>query len=125
VVTNEVEFSVMHLDTWCDGTLDLCQRLCISPMAWGPLAGGRLFRKDTKRADRLRKQLQAVGRELGDASIDQVALAWILKHRARIVPILGTGEVERVRYAVKAGTLELSREQYFRIWTASTGARLP
>jgi predicted oxidoreductase len=125
LATNEIQFSVMHLDTWCDGTLDLCQRLRISPMAWSPLGGGRLFREDTERADRLRRELQAVGRELSDASIDQVALAWILKHPARIVPILGTGKIERVRSAAKAETLELSREQYFRIWTASTGARLP
>jgi len=124
LVTNEVEFSVMHLETWYDGTLDLCQRLRISPMAWGPLGGGHLFRDDTERAVRLRKELGQIGEALG-ASIDQVALAWLLKHPARIVPILGTGKVDRIRNAVKAESLELSREQWFRIWVASTGERLP
>jgi len=125
LITNEVEFSVMHLDIWYDGTLDLCQKLRISPMAWGPLGGGRLFREESEQVVCLRKELQAVGEELGDASIDQVALAWILKHPARIVPILGTGKIRRVRSAVKAEALELSREQYFRIWTTSTGTKLP
>jgi predicted oxidoreductase len=123
-VTNEVEFSVVHLDTWYDGTLDLCQRLRISPMAWGPLGGGRLFRDDTEQAVRLRKELGQIGDSLG-ASIDQLALAWLLKHPARIVPILGTGKIDRVRSAVQVESLDLSREQWFRIWVASTGERLP
>ncbi|MBL7201708.1 MAG: aldo/keto reductase, partial [Anaerolineae bacterium] len=125
LVTNEVQFSVMHLDAWADGTLDLCQRLRISPMAWSPLGGGRLFREDTEQTQRLRKEMKEIGEELGDASIDQVALAWILRHPSKVIPILGTGAIERVRSAVKAEQLELSREQYFRIWTASTGAGLP
>jgi predicted oxidoreductase len=87
LVTNEVELSVIHLDTWYDGTLDLCQRLRISPMAWGPLGGGRLFRDDTEQVVRIRKELGQIGESL-----------------------------ER---------LELSREQWFRIWVASTGERLP
>jgi predicted oxidoreductase len=124
LVTNEVEISVMHLDTWHDGTLDLCQRLRISPMAWGPFGGGRLFRDDTEQAIRLRKELGQVGEALG-ASIDQVALAWLLKHPARIVPILGTGKIDRIRSAAKAEGQELSREQWFMIWVASTGERLP
>jgi predicted oxidoreductase len=124
LVTNEVEISVMHLDAWRDGTLDMCQRLRISPMAWGPLGGGRLFRDDTEQTIRLRKELGQIGKSLG-ASIDQVALAWLLRHPARIVPILGTGKIDRIRGATKAESLELSREQWFRIWVASTGERLP
>lgn len=124
LVTNEVQFSVMHLDTWYDGTLDLCQRLRISPMVWGPLGGGRLFRDDSEQVVRLRKELSQVGESLG-ASVDQVALAWLLKHPARIVPVLGTGKADRVQSAVQAESLELSREQWFRVWVASTGQRLP
>jgi predicted oxidoreductase len=87
LVTNEVEFSVMHLDAWYDGTLDLCQRLRISPMAWGPLGGGRLFGDDSEQTVRLRRELGQIGEAFG-ATMDQIALAWLLKHPARIVPIL-------------------------------------
>jgi predicted oxidoreductase len=69
--------------------------------------------------------MYAVGEALGGASLDQVALAWILRHPAKMVPILGTGKIEHVRSAVKAEALELSRAQWFRIWVASTGKRLP
>jgi predicted oxidoreductase len=125
LVTNEIQFSAMYLETWYDGTLDLCQRLRISPMAWSPLGGGRLFREETKWAEDIRTEMYAVGEALGGASLDQVALAWVLKHPARMVPILGTGRIERVRSAVQAESLELSREQWFRIWVASFGKRLP
>ena len=125
LVTNEIQFSVMDLSAWYDGTLDQCQRLRISPLAWGPLGGGRLFHEETKWAERLRGAVYAVGEALGGASLDQVALAWILRHPARMVPILGTGKIEHARSAVKAEALELSREQWFRIWVASRGKRLP
>jgi predicted oxidoreductase len=125
LVTNEIEFSAVHLTAWYDGTLDLCQRLRISPMAWGPLGRGRIFREENKWAEKLRQRMYDIGEELGGASLDQVALAWILRHPTRIVPILGTGKIERVRSAVHAEAFSLSREQWFKVWVASTGKRLP
>jgi predicted oxidoreductase len=124
LVTNEIQFSAMHLRTWYDGTLDQCQRLRISPMAWGPLGGGHLFHEESQWAESIRTEMYAAGEALGGAPLDQVALAWVLKHPARMVPILGTGKIERVRSAVQAEKLELSREQWFRIWVASAGERL-
>jgi predicted oxidoreductase len=125
LVTNEIEFSVINVEASFNGTLDQCQRLRISPMAWGPLGGGKLFTRDTEQIVRVRQALREVGGMLGGAPIDQVALAWILKHPARVVPILGTGQVAEMRSAVKATGLELSREQWFRIWTASQGHDVP
>jgi predicted oxidoreductase len=125
LATNEIQFSALHLSAWYDGILDLCQRLRVAPMAWGPLGRGHLFRDENKWAERLRQEMYEIGAELGDASLDQVALAWILRHPARIVPILGTSKIERVRSAAGAEELTLSREQWFRIWVASTGKRLP
>jgi predicted oxidoreductase len=69
--------------------------------------------------------LQAVGQELGEASLDQVALAWVLAHPARFVPILGSSKIERIRSATGAEVLRLSREQWFAIWCASTGTPVP
>lgn len=125
LVTNQVELSVLNMDVLHDGTIDLCQRLGISPMAWSPLGGGGLFQEDTEQALRLREALRVIGEMLGGASMDQVALAWILKHPARIVPVLGTGKIERVGAAVQAESLELTRQQWFMIWSASTGGPVP
>src|SRR5450631_1111865 len=40
--TNQIEISLLHLDSLFDGTLDQCQRLRVKPQAWSPLAGGAL-----------------------------------------------------------------------------------
>lgn len=125
LVTNQVEFSVVHMDPIYDGTFDQLQRLRVAPMAWSPLGGGTLFRDDTPAAERLRAGLHAVGEQLGGAMLDQVALAWILRHPARVVPVLGTGKRERVAAAAAAAQLPLSREQWFAIWGASTGTEVP
>lgn len=125
LVTNEVQFSVVYLDTWDDGTLDLCQKRSISPMAWGPLGRGALFQGSSERIQRVREALALVGQQAGGAAIDQVALAWVLKHPARIIPILGTGVPAEMRSSAQAETLTLSREQWYVIWQASTGEKLP
>jgi predicted oxidoreductase len=125
LVTNQVEISVLHMDALHDGTLDQCLRLGIAPMAWSPLGGGRLFRGEDEQAIRLGQALSAVGEALGGASPAQVALAWLLQHPARIVPVLGTGKVDRIRKAVHAENLQLTRQQWFAIWRASKGEDVP
>jgi predicted oxidoreductase len=125
LVTNQVEISVLNMTALEDGTVDLCQRLGIAPMAWSPLGGGQLFRSKTQRATRLRRALASLGEELGTASLDQVALAWILKHPARIVPVLGSGRLGRIHSAAEAEAVQLSREEWFAIWTASAGEEVP
>jgi len=125
LVTNQVELSLLKMEVLGDGTVDQCQRLGISPMAWSPLAGGRLLRGDDAQSLRVRRALQDVGQELGGATADQVALAWILRHPARIVPVVGSGKRDRVQSAAAATRLHLSREQWFTLWTASAGRGVP
>ncbi|MGD9317938.1 MAG: aldo/keto reductase [Anaerolineae bacterium] len=125
LVTNQIEVSVLHLDLLHDGTVDQCLQRGIAPMVWSPLAGGRIFTEDSEQAARVRQALQAVGQELGEASLDQVALAWVLAHPARFVPILGSSKIERIRSATGAEVLRLSPEQWFAIWCASTGTPVP
>ena len=125
LVTNQIEYSVMNLDAHADGSLDLCQKLEIRPMAWSPLGGGRLFHEDSERVVRLRQTLARIGRDMGGASIDQVAVAWILRHPAKFVPVLGTGNMDRIKGAVKALEIELSAEQWFEIRRDSLGRDVP
>jgi predicted oxidoreductase len=125
LVTNQVQFSVLHTDPMYDGTFDQCLRLRISPMAWSPLGGGRLIKEGDERSSRLRHALTEVGKDFGGATIEQVALAWIMAHPARIIPILGSMNVERVRSAAAAASLTISRDQWFYILEASAGKPAP
>jgi predicted oxidoreductase len=125
LVTNQLEFSVMQRTPMYDGTFDQCQRLRISPMAWSPLGGGKLFVDQGAAGQRAREALERVGHDLGGATIDQIALAWILAHPSRPVPILGTTNPQRVRSAAAAEALKLSREQWFTVLKAAAGADVP
>lgn len=125
LVTNQIEFSVLHIDPLHDGTLDQSQELRMNPMAWSPLGGGSLFSGDGEKEKWLRDELAAIGDETGGYSIDQVALAWLLRHPSGIFPVLGTGKLSRVQDAVYSLEIALSREQWYRIWSASTGTPVP
>ncbi len=121
LVTNQVEINPVNLAVTEEGTLDQLQQLAIRPMAWSCLAGGDLFNVDSKKMQRLQKTLNEIKQEVGAESIDQVVFAWILKLPSRPLPIIGSGNIERVRSAVAATELTLSNQQWYRIWVASKG----
>ncbi|WP_188566704.1 aldo/keto reductase [Undibacterium terreum] len=120
LVTNQIEFSVLHMAPLDDGTLDQCQRLSLSPMIWSALAGGRLFSDDTEQGLRVRAALEKIAADLG-VSISTVAIAWILQHPSRPLALTGSGRIEAVREAVAATAVTLTREQWFSVWIASAG----
>ncbi|MCA9866649.1 MAG: aldo/keto reductase [Anaerolineae bacterium] len=124
LVTNQIELSPLYLAPLHDGTLDQLQQWRVPPMVWSPVAGGRLFNADDERARRVREALEAVGREVG-APVGGVALAWLLRHPARVLPVMGTGKIERLREAVMAESIALDRQQWFIIWEASAGREVP
>ena len=126
LITHQVEMSPLRIDAFEDGTLDQCLRYRVRPMAWSPLAGGRLFARDG-REERVRRIVEAT-EELAErhcTRIDRVLLAWLLRHPAKIIPVLGTSKLERVRAAYEATAIELTREDWYRLWRASTGSELP
>jgi len=125
LVTNQIELSVLRLDPFTDGTLDQLQRLRIAPMAWSPLGGGRLLSGEGDDAERLRAELDRVATEIGAVSVVQVALAWLLAHPARIVPVVGTSRLERIHEAAGSVGLSMDRQQWFRILRASAGKDVP
>lgn len=124
VVTNQVELSPLRLDALHDGTLDQCLDLGIRPMAWSPLAGGRLLAGDDDRAVRVRAALDALGRTHG-ASAATIAFAWILRHPSAPVPITGSRRIDALREAVAALDVRLSAEEWYAVWQASAGHEVP
>ncbi|MDB5895602.1 MAG: hypothetical protein JWQ88_3133 [Rhodoferax sp.] len=121
LAVNQIELSVLRREPFTDGTLDLCQELRCVPMAWSPLGGGALFNGEGDEAVRVRAALADVGDQLGGASIEQVALAWLMCHPSGVIPVLGTTDPGRLAGAAAAAQLRLDRQQWYRIWQAATG----
>lgn len=126
IVTNQIEASLLHLHPFLDGTLDYCQTKRFKPMAWSPLGGAAFFgNPDDKKVQNIRKIAKKLGQKYGDSQVDQVMLAWLLQHPAGILPVLGTGRIDRLEAATAAAELKLSREDWFALWSASTGVEVP
>ncbi|ELP5727741.1 aldo/keto reductase family oxidoreductase [Vibrio vulnificus] len=125
LVTNQVEINPLQFDVVHDGTLDQLQMQRVRPMAWSCLGGGALFTGDTEQAQRVRVELDALREEVGAQSIDEVVYAWVRRLPSKPIPIIGSGKIERVQSAVNALKIELSREQWYRVWVASKGHGVP
>lgn len=125
LVTNQVEISPLVMDTLHDGTLDLCQEKRIRPMAWSCLGGGRIFDYSDAKSLRLHKVLTQIANETGAKDLSQVIYAWVRMLPSQPVPIIGSGNLERITSAVNSQQLTLDRQQWFSIWQASTGHSVP
>jgi predicted oxidoreductase len=132
LIVNQVEISLARVDCFHDGTLDQCVAEKMTPMAWSPLAGGRLASNDSidmrdpEHARRIhaREVLDLTARER-QTSRPVVALSWLLKHPSRIVPIVGSTDPGRITEYAKAADLELTRDEWYRLLEAALGQRLP
>ncbi|EKO3869241.1 aldo/keto reductase family oxidoreductase [Vibrio harveyi] len=125
LVTNQVEINPLNFEVAHDGTLDQMQTLRVRPMAWSCLGGGSIFTGDTEQAVRVRNELEMIREEVGVNSIDEVIYAWVRRLPSKPMPIIGSGKIERVHSAVNALNIELTREQWYRVWVASKGHGVP
>lgn len=132
LVVNQVEISLAARGCFEDGSLDQCLAEKITPLAWSPLAGGLLAEGARRlldwqkeyRVEKMLAELDAQARALGTTR-GNVALAWLLKHPAGIVPIVGSTRPEKIREAVGADEIDLKREEWYRLLEAARGERLP
>ena len=125
LVTNQVEISPYCLEHFENGNIDFFLKERIKPMAWSPLAGGKLINPLDEKGKQIYKALFEVAAELGADSIDEVIYSWIINHPCKIIPVIGTSKIERIKWAVGALSREMSLEQWYKIYNASTGRELP
>jgi predicted oxidoreductase len=132
LVVNQVEISLACLERFTDGTLGQCLAEKITPLAWSPLGGGQLAGEGKDLLPWQEKyQTQGIVAELdAQAKVrgttrSVVALAWLLRHPAGIVPIVGSTSPQRIQEATGAVGLELTREDWYRLLEAARGERLP
>ena len=108
-----------------NGTLDYCRLNDITIQCWSPLQYG--FFKGCFVDDPGFPELNAVLGELGEkysVSKTAVAIAWILRHPARMMPIAGTMNPVHLAQICEAATFRLTHQEWYRLYLAS-GKFLP
>ncbi|MBL9139229.1 MAG: aldo/keto reductase [Verrucomicrobiales bacterium] len=132
LVAQQIEISLAHLQPFENGMLDHCLSEGIVPMAWSPIAGGKLGdgarrvlpSQQEYRTEAIVEVLDAIAGERA-TSRTAVALAWLLRHPSRIVPIVGSIEPQRIQDATRSLDLELTREEWYRLLIAARRDPLP
>lgn len=112
---------------------DQCKQFAITPLAYSPLGNGWLAGRRDIPADhpnratieRTLSMLRELGPAYGDASPAQLSLAWLLAHPADIIPLVGSNNPAHIAEAVGAAKIELSRVDWYKLWVAARGERVP
>lgn len=138
---NQVQFGVMHtpmiqmgnnVNTYSDsginrdgGVLDFCRLNKITIQPWSPLQYG-FFEGcfiDNEKFPELNAVLEQIGNRYG-VSKTTVAIAWILRHPAKMQPVTGTTSVARLEDCLKASEVCITHEEWYEIYRAA-GNLLP
>jgi predicted oxidoreductase len=144
LVVNQLEMSLLHHDfaeadisvnqrsatvpQGMDDTIQYCRKHGLTLQAWSPLAHGRLMAADAP--DRLPNEAEAarlvrsLAMEHG-VPPEALALAWLLRHPARIQPVTGTVREERIKACARAFEVKLSREEWYKLLIAARGRPMP
>ena len=125
LVTNQVEISPYCLEHFENGNMDFFMKEKIRPMAWSPVAGGRLLNPHDPKGPGILRVLESVAEELNTSPVDKVIYAWLLKHPVKMMPIVGTGKTDRIKYAADALSVDMTLEQWYKIYIAARGKELP
>lgn len=116
IITNHIELSILQTAAITDGRLDFIKEQYSKPMAWAPLAGGRILTGKDKKTVKVRSVLQAVGKQHG-VNVEEVAVAWLYKLGA--LPLIGSADKKRIKNAASAYSIDLSREEWYKIYNAT------
>lgn len=141
LIVNQLQFSVMHTNMIDAGiqmntlfensvdrtgyVLDYCRLHDITIQAWSPFQFG-FFEGvfvDNDRFPELNAKLAEVGEKYGLTKTG-AAIAWILRHPAKIQPIVGTMNIQRLKEIAQASEVKITREEWYAIYRAA-GNRLP
>ena len=117
LVTNQIELSVLAHDSFVNGDVAFHQRIGTPLMAWSPLAGGALFSGDHPDI------MSALSNVALQNNVDEtaVAIAWLLAHPSRILPVLGTNSLDRIKGMSAALDVKMDRQTWYEIYTAALG----
>ena len=116
LVTNQIEMSATAHECLTNGDLAYHQKNGQHPMAWSPLGGGSLMQGNTD-------VMGVMDDVAANNGVDRaaVAVAWILAHPAKVLPVMGTNNLSRIAALSDALKVDMDRITWFRIYSAALG----
>ena len=144
LIANQLEMNLLHSgfaeatisfnqaapgypDGW-EGVVEYCRLKGVSLQAWSPLARGLLTGGDLSDVGPAVVKTAALVQELADAyavSAEAIVLAWLLRHPSGIMPVLGTSRGDRLRACAESVKVKLTRDEWYRLFEAARGAKMP
>jgi predicted oxidoreductase len=104
-----------------DGSvLDFCRLNDITIQPWSPFQYGffeGVFLGNDKFPE-LNQQIDEIAAKY-EVSNTTIATAWLLRHPAKMQPVIGTMNVDRLKDCCKASEIQLSREEWYSIYRAA------
>lgn len=123
---NQVQFSLIHnylvtegiffnmaKENYTLGLIDYARIKNIELQAWSVVQNSNweCF-IDNPKYIKLNQKLDSLANKYGTTK-SIIAVAWILKHPANIIPIVGTTKIERLKEYKKALNIDLTRNEYY------------
>jgi predicted oxidoreductase len=144
IVANQLQMSLLHhgfaevgisfnqaspgYPDGLEGVLEYCRLKGVGLQAWSPLDQGALTGGDLSNLPESARKTAALVKDYALAygvPVEAVALAWLLKHPARIVPVIGTSRPDRLAACAKSLGVTLSREEWYRLFETARGRQMP
>lgn len=112
------------------GTLEHCRRHGIEVQAWGALAAGRYSGGPSVEGDTAGAATAALVARLAEergVPREAVVLGWLMRHPARIAPVIGTTSPERIRACAEAEKVagSMTRVEWYELYTTARGSAVP
>jgi len=111
-----------------EGTIEYCRLHNITLQAWGSLAWGLLTGREVeKTAEKITRTAPLVVEMAREKNVspEAILIAWILRHPARIQPVIGTTNLKRIAAACQGDGVTLTREDWYKLFTSGRGENLP
>jgi predicted oxidoreductase len=119
IQVHQVEISVTQLEAFENGVLDQCQIKNIQAQAWSPWGNG-LFENVNPKHIRILEAANQLAAQYA-TGVNEILLAFLYAHPSKITPVIGTTKMERILQAKDAMQIDLSREDFYILWSASNG----
>ena len=136
LIVNQLQFGIMHtgmIDSGINanmtnarsvdhdgGVLEYCRLNDITIQPWSPYQYGffeGVFLENEKFPD-VNAKINELAAKYGVTNM-AIATAWILRHAAKMQPIIGTTNPMRVEQIAKASDIILTREEWYQIYRAA------